>query len=214
MRVTSRPLTVAATIKPIISGKVDSPLVVACTPCPSCMNKGRNATTLRNDIDEKKPAVLAQVNTLLPNSSMWMIGSCTLFSTITNSTAQIKNMANRPTTIGESHGIFLAAEGQRQQQRHAGRDDQHRTEIIDASLGGMRQLRHLGDDHEQRDQANRQIEVKHPSPTFDGMTRQGHRSMVGEVAAQQRADGAREAEDAAEQVPQICRALAAETDRR
>jgi hypothetical protein len=34
------------------------------------MNKGRNATTLKNDIDEKKPAVFAQANTLLPNNSM------------------------------------------------------------------------------------------------------------------------------------------------
>ena len=70
------------------------------------MNKGRNATTLRKDIDEKKPAMLAQVNTLLPNSSMWMIGSLTLFSTITNRTAQTKNIANNPTTIGESQAYF------------------------------------------------------------------------------------------------------------
>src|SRR5271154_3522806 len=97
---------VAATIKPNMSGIVDKPLVVACTPCPNCMNKGRNATTLRNDIDEKKPAILAQVNTLLANSSMWMIGSLTLFSTITNKTAQIRNMANRPITTGESQGYF------------------------------------------------------------------------------------------------------------
>jgi hypothetical protein len=104
--VTSLPATVAATIKPIMRGSVDKPLVVACTPCPNCMNRGRKATTLRNDMDEKKPARFAQVNTLLANSSMWMIGSLTLRSTHTNSTVQMTNIDSRPSTMGESQAYF------------------------------------------------------------------------------------------------------------
>jgi len=54
---------------------VESPLVVAATPWPSCMNSGRKATVLMNDIETRKPARLAVEKVRFLNRSSGRIGS-------------------------------------------------------------------------------------------------------------------------------------------
>ncbi len=94
-------------IRPVIKGRVDRPLVVAFTPWPICMNSGRKATTLRKDMDEKKPAILPQVKTEFLNSSMWMIGSATFRSTKMKAMVETTNRANKLTTRIEVQPYWL-----------------------------------------------------------------------------------------------------------
>ncbi len=67
----------------------------------------------------------------------------------------------------------------------------------------MRELRHLGDNHEQREQSERQIHVKHPAPARHRMTQQRYRSMIGEESADQRAGDTGKTEYAAEHSHQL-----------
>jgi hypothetical protein len=92
----------------------------------------------------------------------------------------------------------MAAEGERQQQRHHRGDDQGRADEVDLALRLVGHLRHLHDDHEQRQQRERQVQVEDPPPARDHMARQAHRAVVGEIAADQRADGAGKPEHGAE----------------
>src|ERR1700761_1167758 len=113
-------------MSPPIRGSVAKPLLVAFTPCPNCMNSGRKATALRNDMDEKKPAMLAQVKTLLWNSSRCSIGSARRRPPPPphhDQRAQCDGEDGKQADhLRRAPGIFLPAESQRQQQRHESSD--------------------------------------------------------------------------------------------
>jgi hypothetical protein len=100
-------------------------------------------------------------------------------------------------------GVFPPAPGHRQEQRHEAGDQQARAQPVDTALAPGRHGWHLDQDHRHGDEREGDVDVEDPAPARDHVPEQDDRSVVGEEAADHRAEHAGQAEDRAEQAGEL-----------
>jgi hypothetical protein len=76
-------------------------------------------------------------------------------------------------------------------------------DIVDRAAAAMLQLGHLDDDHEHREQRERQVQIEDEPPALDDVAEGMHRRVVGEEAADHRPDDAGQAEGGPEQAGEL-----------
>ena len=138
---------------------------------------------------DDEPDAAHTVKIRLRKSSSGRIGSAARCSAKTNKHEQDDAERDQDGDLRRAPLERRAAEAREQHDARQRSGEQRGAEIVDRVLDALGARVEDGGDHEERDRADRQVDVEDPAP----------REVVDEEAAEQRADDRRHAEDGAEE---------------